>query len=696
MSWPKVIGVRHHSPACARLVEQVISEETPDWVLIEGPSDYNDQISELALKHYLPVALFSSRAGVNRCYTPFCDYSPEWVALTQALTAGAQVRFMDLPAWHDAMHDLPNRYRDHPGISQERLARRLGYDGSDALWDALFEQKVCARELRRYFQELRGGFEVTAQDQKREAFMAQCIAWAHGQGKVLAICGGFHAPLLEEAWHDYPADWPTLEAASEASTCLVPFSFGRLDSFRGYAAGMPSPLYYQRVWESGLEQAARHGLKDVAVRLRQRRQSVSSADLVAAWSNAMVLQRLRGHHQVLRTDLLDGLVGALVKEALEAPLPWSYRGTLAVDTDPVVAAMVAALSGDRRGKLHPDTRRPPLLQDVSQQLTQLDLLPSHPARQVTCAEGTPRSYLLHRLRILAVPGFRQMEETVWGLAEDQEFEAALIEASAYGSTLEEATLAVLEHKLEPDSGAAKVAFVLSEASLAGFLAFRPVWLARLATALAVESQLSELCPALSFLTKAHGLNDLLQVAVERALCLLERAQSDLPEGVPILQTLRQLVLRQRTERGPVVEVLHRLAHSVAWELRGAAVGLLWALHEGDCPALQVTPDKLGDYLSGLFALAREQVVGRSELLDEIHRYIQDLDRSTFLGALPSLRMAFQRLSPQERQQVALHLLPVLGLQAPRELLRTNIDGHWVILALQLGEMIEAEVARYGL
>ena len=695
MSWPKVIGVRHHSPACARLVIQVLAEEPPDWILIEGPSDYNSQISQLQLGHQLPVALFSSRAGHHRCYTPFCEYSPEWVALTHGFVIGAQLRFMDLPAWHEALHDLPNRYRDHPAVSQEKLARRLGYDSSDALWDALFEQGAEREALRRYFEEIRE--QVSDQDRQREAFMAQCLAWAHSQGKVVAICGGFHAPFLEKAWRDYPAQWPQCEQAPEATTCLVPFSFSRLDSFRGYASGMPSPLYYQRVWESDAETAARHALQEVAQNLRQRRQSVSSADLIAAWSNALMLQRLRGHRQILRTDLLDGLLGALVKEPLEAPLPWSSRGNLSIHTDPVIVAMLAALSGERRGKLHPDTRRPPLLHDVLERLAQLDLLPSHPARQVGCPQHSPASHLLHQLRILEVPGIRQLDAAEqWGLAEDPDFEATLLEASAFGSSLEEATLAVLELQLEPTSGAARVAFVLSEASLAGFLTFRPAWVTRLAQAVARETRLSELSPALTLLARARGLDEILAAAVERALWLLEGVDGDLPEGVPTLLTLRQLLLRQRCDRELVLPVLRRLAVKAAWQLQGAAWGLLWALNEGDCPPLRADPQHLGDFLSGLFALAREQVVGRPELLDEIHAYIQDLDRPTFLVALPALRMAFQKLSPQERQQVALHLLPALGLQAPRQLLHSPVEARWVALAMHLEERVRAQVTRYGL
>ena len=84
-----VLGVRHHSPACARLVETTIRSLRPRFVLVEGPSDMNDRLDEMLLAHELPVALFTYRQdsdGRSRSsWSPFCDYSPEWVALKLSL-----------------------------------------------------------------------------------------------------------------------------------------------------------------------------------------------------------------------------------------------------------------------------------------------------------------------------------------------------------------------------------------------------------------------------------------------------------------------------------------------------------------------------------------------------------------------------------------------------------------------------------
>ncbi len=140
--------VRHHSPACARLVYDLARRLKPAAVLIEGPSDFNDRITELALPHRLPIAVYSHvRLADGRrrgAYHPFCVYSPEWQALRAAWDLGAEARFIDLP-WADiaaAEGEPSHRYAD-PELRRSRyvasLCRQLGVEDFDALWDTLFE-----------------------------------------------------------------------------------------------------------------------------------------------------------------------------------------------------------------------------------------------------------------------------------------------------------------------------------------------------------------------------------------------------------------------------------------------------------------------------------------------------------------------------------------------------------------------------
>lgn len=83
MSEPLIVGIRHHSPACARLVKSLIESQRPRYVLIEGPADFNDRVDELFLAHQLPVAIYSycqyqdGAAPGRGAWTPFAEFSPE-------------------------------------------------------------------------------------------------------------------------------------------------------------------------------------------------------------------------------------------------------------------------------------------------------------------------------------------------------------------------------------------------------------------------------------------------------------------------------------------------------------------------------------------------------------------------------------------------------------------------------------------
>ncbi len=262
----------------------------------------------------------------------------------------------------------------------------------------------------------------------------------------------------------------------------MPYSFHRLDSFVGYESGMPSPEFYQRLWEHGAEAAGEEMLFETIEHLRKKKQRVSAADSIAALTLARGLKTLRGHLELSRNDVLDGLAAAIIKDALEAPLPWNRRGTLASGTDPMLVEMVSAFSGERIGKLAPGTPRPPLVLDVHEQLRRAAIEPArttaHLEVSLVDAEGLARSRVLHRLRVLEVPGFvltrrpslTRADTTLteaWAITQLLEAEPALIEAAAYGATLEAAAAARLEEGIGRAAGIRELARLLDEAALVG-------------------------------------------------------------------------------------------------------------------------------------------------------------------------------------------------------------------------------------
>jgi hypothetical protein len=93
-------------------------------------------------------------------------------------------------------------------------------------------------------------------------------------------------------------------------------------------------------------------------------------------------------------------------------------------------------------------------------------------------------------------------------------------------------------------------------------------------------------------------------------------------------------------------------------LRGAGAGALWSLQAANPADIRRdlmefgAPDALGDFLTGLFALAREEAQGDAGLLHAIRAAVAAWDEDGFLAALPALRLAFMYFTAREKLNVA--------------------------------------------
>ncbi len=756
-----VLGVRHHSPACAGWVERTIDRLRPGAVLVEGPADFTPRLPELLLDHQPPVALYSHhRQGphTHGSWTPFCGYSPEWRALRAGQQTGAELAFIDLPAWHEAFADVENRYRDRvydhapraPMPWAERLCEAFSADGYDAVWDHVFEQalddEVRAERHQIYFRLLREANPAEARDERREAYMRAHVAHALARhDTVVVVCGGFHQPALEDAT---PSDTPPAdivpEEDAELGTYLVPYTFHRLDSFTGYQSGMPSPGYYQMVWDHGPERAVDEALARIVVRLRDKNQTCSTADLIAARTLAGGLARLRGHEAVQRVDLLDGLAASLVKGALDMPLPWTRRAPIAAHTDPLLVEILRVLSGDDRGRLHPDTPRPPLLHDVHAALRSWGVAFSADTVPVSLdlhqAAHRQQSAVLHRLRLLDIHGVVRAAgpatvhdvelQEHWNVRWTLETEASAIEAGAYGATIEDAARRRLSEMLEADAPLDALVEVLLMSRFAGLADIDARALAVLAQRMQ-HAKLDEVGPALSRLLAVHrhdarfgGQGDpqvaaLLEALTDRALWhadMLSGATAGLTQShLDLALGLRDVVRHGGVAdaTGAAVRATFRrraLDADCPCGLRGAAWGAHISLVDDDEDApsrlpgdrramLQAAPpSQLGDFLAGLFCLARVEIGVDPSLVGAVHEVLCQLSQAEFLATLPALRHSFAYFPPREREALAAVVAALLGAEAPpdaRDLLRPAASADELVEARALDRAVAVQGIDYG-
>lgn len=757
-----LLGVRHHSPACARYVRKTIEARRPAFVLIEGPADFNPHIGDLRLDHTLPIAIFSyhaSDAMTRASYSPFCAYSPEWQAFQSASSIGATAMFCDLPAWHPDFGDRDNRYADPHGLQKRyraatlALERELGAEGPDAAWDAMVEQ--CSEALlppllSRYFELLRPKGADDPREAARETFMGQYAAWAlreaNGRAVVL-VCGGWHVSGVREAARIADGKLPPMTLPAEgmrAGSYLTPYSYSRLDSFTGYAAGMPSPAYYQSVFESGLSGAADWAMDRIAAALRKAGLPVSTADRIAWRTNAMTLARLRGHDAPLRADILDAALSSLVKDALARPAAWTGPGTIARSSDDIVVAMLRALSGEGEGRLAPGVRQPPLIADVEQRLAAHSLTPDRVPKRVAIdwREPTdhPRAHTLHQLRILALPGVsrregpehadaRDLRET-FEIAKHPDWQGALIEAARWGGELPMAAAARLDAHIKEKSGDMEaLAAALSEGLFAGLFDMGRALAAELSSGVSACRDVGALGRAGRRIARIHRYGDVFGAAVtrelapvceaifERALWLFEGSGGD-DEALRAIDAV--IAARDFARHGTGLKldlvsasgVFSRLLANTSTPpaMAGAALGYLVALGEEQAGSSMVgkrvrgigTPQNLGDFLAGLFALAREFMGDAGEALGAVDELLAGWTDDEFLTALPAMRGAFAWFPPRERESLAQVILQRAGFDLANaealavDWMRQSVPIAEQASALALEKRVAERLARYGL
>ncbi|CAM5580977.1 vWA domain-containing protein [Streptomyces avidinii] len=238
---PYLIGVRHHSPALAAVVPDLLDASGADVVCVELPAEFQPWLEHLAdPETQAPVALAGTGEDGRLAFYPFADFSPELAAIRWARRSGASVICCDLPladrGWteptatppqgHAAAQPpdgaaSPTRASDpqaatdpaggpftgpRPGgsFADALTAAGTGRDGDD-LWDRAVEVLApgCSPEAVRRAAlgvgwALRADTSaVPATDLAREAHMRSVIAGAVTAGhRVAAVIGAFHAPVL--------------------------------------------------------------------------------------------------------------------------------------------------------------------------------------------------------------------------------------------------------------------------------------------------------------------------------------------------------------------------------------------------------------------------------------------------------------------------------------------------------------------
>lgn len=728
-----VVPIRHHSPACAWHLRALIEAVEPAAILIEGPCDFDALLPAIAdTATRPPVAIVALATGAGETgearravsYFPFCAHSPEYVAIRAAAARGIPARFIDLPSQDEAMtgpgddriHLVDERAFDSNAYVRA-LAGELGCRDGNEVWDHLFETRIAAGEWERFFTDVGlycGHLRACTAPETleadgtlaREAQMRACIAEARRThaGPIVAVVGGFHAPALVGP---HPEPGRAKAAGRGGQSYLIRYGNRQLNALAGYAAGLPLPGFYERLWQAAdaggedpFDAIGATLLPGFAAHLRTALPAFAPAIpvLASALENARRLAALRERRGPLRDDILDACRSTFVKDEEGG------------DAHPIMAELMAWLTGAEIGDVPASAGSPPLVEaarakgralaftvtDGERRNRDLDIYRNERHRRA--------SQFLHAMALLetgfgrrtAGPDLRsgvnldRLHES-WSVAWSPMVEARLIQLSALSDTVDGAVAALIGQKVGElraagqGQNAVAVIALFAAACQAGVGDAIDAVLPILADEIAHDPVLASVAEALRDLISLWRNRDLLSIAnpggIEaltiaawrRALHLvpdLADAQEDAAHAsLAALLTLREAIELAGSGIAAIDGALfdEAIAALVDDARHPAIAGAINALA---CLSGRVEPARLAQriagglsggyvapsdkvaFLRGVIAISRELLWGVPELLAEIEQVIETLDHTDFVALLPHLRLAFGQLDPRDIDRIA--------------------------------------------
>ncbi len=732
MKNPNFFGIRHLSPAGAYYLRGFLDERKPRLVLVEGPSDFGDMLSDIVrgeTKPPIAVLAYTKEAPVRTVLYPFAEYSPEYQAIQWCHKHQVECRFMDLPS--ETFLAIPESGMQETEGEEgrmnvyEQLDRKSGGDGHDTFWERVMEQAGSMEAYHlganSFGANIRSFTEGTENDWAetalREAYMRRQIRKAVDSGvepqDIVVVTGSYHVEGLKN-WRDADEDLSDMPKVG-ANHTLMPYSYYRLSTRAGYGAGNKAPAYYALLWEGLNRGEPMYAVYSYLIRLaeyqRGKGNPVSSASVIEAVRLAMSLAQLRGGTIASLRDLRDAAETCLGEG--------SVSNIILATADTEIGTAIGALpDGVSRTSIQEDFYRQlkdlklEKYRDITAQDLMLDLREN---RRVSSEKSAfidlHRSFFLHRLRVIQV-GFAQQQAVSqdnatwsehWVVRWTPEAEIELVESALRGDTIDGAASFVMKERVESADKMGDIALVIEDACRCGMekaVSYATAALQRMAVDAASVEDLAKTAHRLSIVVQygnirridAKPLEPILQQLFYRACLILESAC--------VCDDAASQVITAAMEQLNSAELAHYFLDSAEWikvldniserddlntKLSGFAAAILLERGSMDTQQLRTEvsrrlskgiPADLGaGWFEGLAMKNRYALIARLSLWESLNDYLVTLDDEEFKRALVFLRRAFADFSAAEKDQIAENLGEILGLngQAVSEAVNAVLD-----------------------
>ena len=743
MGEPVYFGVRHLSPAAAFHVRKALDDAKPQLVLVEGPSDLNDQMQWLCdPRTEYPVAIlaYTKAAPVRTILYPLAIYSPEVQAIIWAHEHNVPCKFMDLPSSvFLAMQEMETEEgEEQQPISTESVYHRLEVltgEEHDTFWERNFEQtdnyhvacNTFGKELRAASQD---DTARTAENTIREAYMKRVICDAIKNGipadKVFCVCGAYHVEGLKEISPMTDGEVKKLPNVDSTAT-LMPYSYYRLSSRSGYGAGNKAPAYFQLLWDGltgeGLQSVASTHLVKLAVAHRKAGNIVSSAEVIEAVRLAGVLAQMRNSRYPALQDLKDAAITTMGHGNL-SELAVAFADTEIGKTIGNLPEGVARTSVQE--DFYRQLKKMKLERFRSNELQRLDLDLRENLKvksQEAALLDLHRSFFLHRLRVLGIhfANALQSKQTqanwgeYWELRWTPEVEIEVVESSLLGDTIEGAAAFALKERAEQATMIDQAAAIFQDAFFCGMPAAAEHALTVLQSLSVDSAALTEVAATADKLSLVVRYGDLRRFDSAPVIPLIEqlflRANLTLEDACNC-DAKAAGAITQAMDRLNTLQLNHDFLDQIAWisllerisdrddlntKCSGFAMAIL--LERGiateELLSREVSrrlspgvPADLGaGWFEGLAGKNRYALIARLSLWRHLSDYLDSLDEDTFRRALVFLRRAFADFTPSEKSDIAENLGEIWGLnvQQVAEVIMTDTTSEEQALIAELDD-----------
>ncbi len=515
---------------------------------------------------------------------------------------------------------------------------------------------------------------------------------------------------------------------------LMPYSMEAADALNGYASGMPFTGFYQKIWEQVAESDTPYGdaVLDMIVasgkETRRKEGYLSTYDEICACAMAKGLAALRGKKEPGAYELLDVVLSSFVK------------GEYNLASDTPVRILRKHMTGNAVGALCRQADVPPIIFDFQEECRRFGLkITSTLETEVTLSifskeKHRQQSMFFHRMQYLNTafakrtkgPNLqlkkdRNLMREIWKYKWNTQVNAALIDVSVYGATIEEAAVSLVREELKKELGAKEGALLLTKVFEMGIRdqmqsVFDRVHQLMLAdtdfysTAEAVRSLMM-----MEELGKLYGsaleFGELIAIGSRKLISLLPAMtrikDEDLDPCMNALKLLYRVTGREGMngqERDDYIYALQKMTldGEINAGLNGCVHGILYGIGRETAGEIEMvckgylngTKEQLfstAQFFRGLFFSARDLVFIGEQFIRMLDGFYGTVSQEEFMELLPRLRMAFAYFTPREIDRIAGMAAGVHGKTGRDIMERQEVFPDWYAYGKELDEYVKGQM-----